>query len=124
MNLHILRYPTFYFVMWYDNLPIYVVRPRFFFHAQWCWCFYNVFSAHDNSSTPLCWIWNNHCFLKNNFPLIETLLEYGAKASVGKNSEGSQVLHVQAEKADELDLSNLYPDAHVVSDSILLNNKY
>ena len=48
---------------------------------------------------------------------------------MGKNSEGSQVLHVQAEKADELDLSNLYPDAHVVSDlvlsdSILLNNKY
>lgn len=34
---------------------------------------------------------------------------------MGKTSDGSQVLHVQAEKADELDLSNLYPDAHVVS---------
>ena len=53
---------------------------------------------------------------QNNFPLIETLLECGAKGSVGKDSKGSQVLHVQAEKADEIDLSNLYPDAHVVSD--------
>ena len=56
-----------------------------------------------------------HLCLKNNFPLIETLLECGANGSVGKTSNGSQVLHVQAEKADELDLSNLYPDAHVVS---------
>ena len=54
---------------------------------------------------------------QNNFPLIETLLECGAKGSVGKTSDGSQVLHVQAEKADNLDLSDLYPDAHVVSDS-------
>ena len=54
---------------------------------------------------------------QNNFPLIETLLECGAKGSVGKTSDGSQVLHVQAEKADDLDLSDLYPDAHVVSDS-------
>lgn len=30
------------------------------------------------------------------------------------------MLHIQAEKADELDLSNLYPDAHVVSDSVAL----
>ncbi|XP_073244839.1 poly [ADP-ribose] polymerase tankyrase-like isoform X3 [Porites lutea] len=51
--------------------------------------------------------------LQNNFPLIETLLECGAKGSVGKTSDGSQVLHVQAEKADDLDLSDLYPDAHV-----------
>ena len=36
---------------------------------------------------------------------------------MGKTSDGSQVLHVQAEKADDLDLSDLYPDAHVVSDS-------
>jgi len=36
---------------------------------------------------------------------------------VGKTSDGSQVLHIQAEKADDLDLSDLYPDAHVVSDS-------
>ena len=57
---------------------------------------------------------NTFC-LKNNFPLIETLLECGAKGSEGKTNEGSQVLHVQAGKADELDLSNLYPDAHVVS---------
>ena len=49
--------------------------------------------------------------------MIETLLECGAKGSVGKTSDGSQVLHVQAEKADDLDLSDLYPDAHVVSDS-------
>ncbi|XP_015763135.1 PREDICTED: ankyrin-1-like [Acropora digitifera] len=52
--------------------------------------------------------------MQNNFPLIETLLECGANGSVGKTSNGSQVLHVQAEKADELDLSNLYPDAHVI----------
>lgn len=56
-----------------------------------------------------------HLCLKNNFPLIETLLECGANGSIGKTSNGSQVLHVQAEKADELDLSNLYPDAHIVS---------
>ena len=49
--------------------------------------------------------------------MIETLLECGAKGSVGKTSDGSQVLHVQAEKADDLDLSDLYPDAHVVSES-------
>ena len=36
---------------------------------------------------------------------------------MGKTSDGSQVLHVQVEKADDLDLSDLYPDAHVVSDS-------
>lgn len=36
---------------------------------------------------------------------------------MGKTSDGSQVLHVQAEKADDLDLSDLFPDAHVVSDS-------
>ncbi|KAL9986739.1 hypothetical protein ACROYT_G000926 [Oculina patagonica] len=52
--------------------------------------------------------------LQNNFPLIETLLECGAKGSVGKDKDGSQVLHFQAGKADELDLSNLYPDARVV----------
>ena len=60
-----------------------------------------------------------HCicsFLQNNFPLIETLLELGADGSVGKtNTNGSQVLHLQAEKADDIDLSELYPDATVVS---------
>lgn len=55
-------------------------------------------------------------FLQNNFPLIETLLDLGADGSVGKtNTNGSQVLHLQAEKADDIDLSELYPDATVVS---------
>lgn len=55
-------------------------------------------------------------FLQNNFPLIETLLDLGADGSLGKtNTNGSQVLHLQAEKADDIDLSELYPDATVVS---------
>ena len=55
-------------------------------------------------------------FLQNNFPLIETLLDLGADGSVGKTkTNGSQVLHLQAEKADDIDLSELYPDATVVS---------
>ena len=57
-----------------------------------------------------------HHYFKNNFPLIGTLLECGAKGSMGKDKDGSQVLHLQAGKADDLDLSNLYPDAKVVSD--------
>lgn len=59
---------------------------------------------------------STHHYFKNNFPLIETLLECGAKGSVGKDKDGSQVLHFQAGKADELDLSNFYPDARVVSE--------
>ena len=43
-------------------------------------------------------------------------MECGAKGSVGKDKAGSQVLHFQAGKADKLDLSNLYPEARVVSD--------
>ena len=35
---------------------------------------------------------------------------------MGKDKDGSQVLHLQAGKADDLDLSNLFPDAQVVSD--------
>lgn len=45
-------------------------------------------------------------------------MECGAKGSEGKDKDGSQVLHLQAGKADDLDLSNLYPDAQVVSDRI------
>ena len=60
---------------------------------------------------------NTYHYFKNNFPLIGTLLECGAKGSVGKDKDGSEVLHLQAGKADELDLSNLYPDAQVVSGS-------
>lgn len=61
-------------------------------------------------------IWVFFSFLQNNFPLIETLLDLGADGSVGKtNTNGSQVLHLQAEKADDIDLSELYPDATVVS---------
>lgn len=35
---------------------------------------------------------------------------------MGKDKDGSEVLHLQAGKADELDLTDLYPDAQVVSD--------
>lgn len=45
-------------------------------------------------------------------------MECGAKGLEGKDKDGSQVLHLQAGKADDLDLSNLYPDAQVVSDRI------
>jgi len=51
-------------------------------------------------------------------------LECGAKGSVGKDKDGSQVLHLQAGKADELDLSNLYPDAQVVSDFFVQNLQF
>lgn len=59
---------------------------------------------------------NASLLFKNNFPLIGTLLDCGAKGSVGKDKDGSEVLHLQAGKADELDLTDLYPDAQVVSD--------
>ena len=59
---------------------------------------------------------NTSLLFKNNFPLIGTLLDCGAKGSVGKDKDGSEVLHLQAGKADELDLTDLYPDAQVVSD--------
>ena len=72
---------------------------------------------HKSLKNFWCYLYWLTCnYFQNNFPLIETLLECGAKGSVGKTSDGSQVLHVQAEKADDLDLSDLYPDAHVVSD--------
>ena len=38
---------------------------------------------------------------------------------MGKDKDGSEVLHLQAAKADDLDLSNLYPDAQVVSDFVV-----
>lgn len=59
---------------------------------------------------------NTSLLFKNNFLLIGTLLDCGAKGSVGKDKDGSEVLHLQAGKADELDLTDLYPDAQVVSD--------
>ena len=64
-------------------------------------------------------IYTSLLIFKNNFPLIGTLLECGANCSVGKDKDGSEVLHLQAGKADELDLSSLYPDAQVVSDFLV-----
>lgn len=54
-------------------------------------------------------------FFQHNYPLVQKLIELGAKASAGKNKEGRQIVHLLAEQEDKLDLREMYPEETEVS---------
>lgn len=56
---------------------------------------------------------------QNNFPLIKLLLENGAKVSVGRDTQGKQILHYMAGRRTLLDLRVIYPEDSVVNYSYI-----